>query len=309
MKEFDIQAIFTDCYDGSQREHIKSVLRASYIQPAASRADVPALSGKVQHRMLRAALATREHQMRKYQPFAQDKIPPSKINEIAQRFFLEIYLKQSHFFIAGGFLLRVLEQPACDVGEIAAKNDIDIFYRDIQHVYDWIATLRANGVTVDRTGEYNHGLFTITAPSEPLPFLVQFTHTRAASLYELLESFDFPMCQIGIDTARRCFTTCGFDVAWENRGDAVISIHNGAYNNNFEEHFYKKRMAKYTERGYRFELTPHLVLYGRTKFKYDDDLDDDDEIRRAGEVDTFFASQTWIGGKTWADRGREQAAQ
>lgn len=319
---FNAQAIFEkNPAFKSMRKQCTRVLRDTYVRPLAD-IDKPthALQDKRQRRLLRQMLITRESQLRMQQRFHSDKISSEKINELVQRFFLHEYVQCSRFFIAGGFLLRMLEQPEVDIGVIAEQHDIDIFYRESQHVYDWITTLRANGCTVTNIGEKKwHNLFRVETRSEPRPFLIQFTHTSADGIYELLESFDFPICQIGVDLSRRCFTTFGFDAVWDNRKDAVMILNKdepvgagtditGKQDEPHADNFWAARVAKYEARGYRFKFVPELVLYGRTRFVYGDYIKES-EITHWGTVDPFFASQTWFGDKkeTWAERVRRHA--
>ena len=319
---FNANDIFTknDAFR-SMRKQCTSVMRKTYVRPLAD-IDKPvhALQDERQRRLLRRMLITRENQLRMQQRFHGDKISSAKINELVQRFFLYEYVKRSQFYVAGGFLLRMLEQPERDIGEIAEQHDIDVFFRDHQYVYDWIATLRANNCTVTNIGEKKwHNLFRVSTPSEPRPFLIQFTETRADGIYELLESFDFPICQIGVDSSRRCFTTFAFDAAWDNRADTVMILHkdspvgsgvhsDGTRDEPLADNYWAARVAKYEARGYRFKFVPQLVLHGRTRFRYGDYIDET-EIKQWGKIDTFFASQTWFGEakETWADRKRRHA--
>lgn len=303
-RQFNAQALFeiNPAYPTVKKQCVDA-LRTTYIRSTGdvdTRVDV---LDKHQRKILRALLIARENQLVKLQPSRRDKISPEKCNELVQRFFLHEYVHRSDFFVAGGFLLRMMENPEKDIGEIAEIHDIDIFYRDIQHVYDWIATLRDNKVTVEQmtAKEHEHNSFRVTAPSEPRPFIVQFTKTDADGIYELLESFDLPMCQIGIDLSRRCWTTLGFDALWENRADAIIYINNDAPSHLKAD--YDARLAKYEARGYRFKIVPERVYYGYRKFAYNEFIDEK-EIVEDGKVDKFFASQAWCGGETWAERWR-----
>jgi hypothetical protein len=302
---FNAQSIFENPSFKCLRTQCKDVLRKTYIRPVSDiDKKIPVLQDKYQRKLLRNMLITRENQLRMHQSFKYDKIPSTKINELVHRFFLEQYLQASKFFIAGGFLLRMLEEPDKDIGEIAEQHDIDVFFHDEQDVYNWITTLRANKVTVESIGEKKwHNLFKCTTPSEERPFLIQFTQTRKNGIYELLETFDFPICQIGVDNSRRCFTTFGFDVAWENRADAVTILHKTSPvdgSGGADKHW-EKRLKKYEDRGYRFKFVPELVYYERVHFTYGQSIKES-EIKLWGKVDKFFESQAWCGGETWMDR-------
>jgi len=222
-----------------------------------------------------------------------DTIDNGAVEEMLNHFMLYKYVSTGFFYVAGGFLLRMLENPNIDVSDIAAEHDIDIFYRDVRHVYDWIVSMRANGAFVYRIAD-RHDLFSVTLKNMPCAFLIQFSETDAGSIYELLESFDLPMCQIGVDASMRCCTSFGFDWVWENRDDVVIYLCNycstkvGEWTRKSENSsivlWYMTRIAKYAARGYHFRVVQFPAYYGLTDYCYTNDITETD-INEYGTVD------------------------
>lgn len=221
--------------------------------------------------------------------------------------YLDEYIKVGGFMVAGGFLLRMVENPDMDPLAIAEKHDIDIFVNNsnVDNVSNWLATLRANGVRVqqverpqdEKCGRQDfclgleqfamHNLYRIHWPSKVVPstgdghyasghnmpnwggpsFLVQFSRTECRDIYELMENFDLPMCQIGINTSVQCVTSFAFHVVQKYKKDAIISVSN-AIDGSKRVIYEKRRLDKYCERGYHLHVVDGLTYYGYSRFEY-----------------------------------------
>lgn len=77
--------------------------------------------------------------------------------------------------------------------------------------------------------------------------------TDCRDVFDLMENFDLPMCQIGVDRSLRCVASLGFDTLQKYKDDAVIDVCS-AHSEPKRGVYERRRLDKYRARGYRFRL-------------------------------------------------------
>lgn len=192
------------------------------------------------------------------------------VEQFVDDFMLRPLLMTGRCFVAGGAVLRFLvndmikeAEKKADARLMFQNSDIDVFFTDEEDINTYMYYLKSKNVNLEKIQE-KHDTYRVTSPTGCFyaPFLIQFTKTSTTSIYELMDDFDLPMCQIGIGNSMELQWTIGFEVLMEHMEDAVIHV--TAYNNDAEQRKdYLARVLKFEQMGYHFKFVDDRTYYGR----------------------------------------------
>ena len=284
----------------SMYDKYKSLLRALFIRPADDPdKQVYVCSDDERRRLASACAYEARHHTAGGSDFAvgfrvmlRDMGPT--LDFFVDYFMLRPLLLTRRCFVAGGAILRLVmnsltrkeqDNDAFRKTLVAEyeTSDIDVFFTDVADINTYLSFLASKNVRAEKLPD-KHDLYRISCDTEVFwstPFLLQFTKINTTDLYALLEDFDLPMCQIGLDHTARLHYSIGFELVFEHGPDAVTHVrshesdtdvkHRSSLNPKLDitRKDYSARVAKFEKLGFRFAHVNERTYYGRRPWTVD----------------------------------------